>query len=74
MWPDLFGPGWLWGVLSAASLFGAFLALIWLIGDFEVPRDAVDQFQVVWHEYEQGELTRQEFERARRVWDASRSR
>lgn len=74
MWPDLFGPGWIWGVLMAAGLFGVFLALVWLLGDFQMPRDAADPVRAVWRQYEQGELTRQEFERAKRAWASSRDR
>lgn len=72
MWPDLLGPGWIWGVLMAACLFGVFLALVWLCGDFEMRRDAADPVQAIWRQYEQGELTRQEFERAKRASTSSR--
>lgn len=63
MWPDLFGPGWGWDVLIAGSSLACFLTLIWLFGDARMPQRAPDQLQRVWHRYEQGDLTRDEFER-----------
>jgi hypothetical protein len=68
MWPDLFGPGWIWGVLTAGCLFGIFLALIWGFADFQMPRGDADPLLEIWHQYEQGELTHREFERAKRSW------
>lgn len=72
MWPDLFGPGWIWGVLIAAGFFAFFLALVWLAADSGPVRHAVDPVQATWRQYEQGELTRQEFERTKRAWNPER--
>ena len=72
MWPELFGPGWVGGALMAAGLFGAFLALVWWLGDAQPRRDAADPLLVVWRQYEQGAMTRREFERARRTWGPAR--
>ena len=68
MWPDLFGPGWIWGVLTAAGLFLIFLALIWACVEFAPSRGAMDPIGEIWHQYEQGALTRQEFARAKQAW------
>ncbi len=65
MWPDLFGPGWYWGALTAAAAFGLFIALIWLSGDFHMPPNTSALLGRIWHEYKQGSLTRQAFERLR---------
>ncbi len=63
MWPDLFGPGWIWGILTALGLLGAFVALIWLLGDFRMPRETPDPVQESRHE--QGDLIPPEFEHAK---------
>lgn len=62
MWPDLFGPGWVWGLLTACSILTAGIALLGQAG----ARDAESGFlaeQELWRRYEQGDLTRWEFER-----------
>ncbi len=66
MWSDLFGPGWIWGVLSALGLFVFYVWLV-VLADRRVPDNAPDTVQVLWHRYEQGDLTRWEFERLRRA-------
>ena len=47
------------------DLFALSLALIWWLGDFRAPRQTVDPIQEIWRLYEQGDLTRQEFDRLR---------
>jgi hypothetical protein len=71
MWPDPVGPGWIWDVLMAGGLFAVFLALVWLAGDFQMPHHGADSVQAIWRRYEHGDLTRQEFERAKREWSST---
>lgn len=71
MWPDLFGPGWIWGVLSALGLLALFVGLVLVLGDPVVSDNATDAVQRIWHRYEQGDLTRPEFERARALHAAA---
>ncbi len=63
MWPDLFGTGWGWNVLVSGGSLACFLALVWLFGDARPLRGAPDLVQRVWQKYEQGDLTRYEFDR-----------
>jgi|GEM_PF-4004637 len=43
MWPDLFGPGWIWGVLSALGLLVCFAGpLVAVLTDGSVPDNAPD--------------------------------
>ncbi len=65
MWPDLLGPGWIFGVLMTVDLFALSLALVWWLGDFRAPRQTADPIQEIWRLYERGDLTRQEFDRLR---------
>lgn len=65
MWPDLFGPGWVWGLLSASGLLAACVTLVCLLGRAETPDSDPDTFQELWRRYEQGDLTPWEFERLR---------
>jgi len=64
MWPDLLGPGWGWGLLLSCSFFAALIGA----GTFLAYRarrcdDDDEPFQTLWRRYEQGDLTREEFER-----------
>jgi hypothetical protein len=67
MWPSMFGPGWLWGVAialaAAALLVGWFAWVARLESIHATPAPPSDDS---WHRYEDGDLTRQEFERRRR--------
>jgi hypothetical protein len=66
MWPDLFGSGWVWGVLLSFGVLGALIgALVWLEILTRQPAEVDDTVQRVWHRYEQGDLTRAEFDRLR---------
>ncbi len=66
MWPDLFGPGWQWMVLGAFGL-GTLMMLPIAVAMGTRQRAAHDAALrpelVIWHRYEQGDLTRKEFER-----------
>jgi len=68
MWPDLFGPGWTIQLLVAGGLFACMMAVITaMIGaGSSSAQDPPDEFQRLWYRYEQGDLTRQEFDRYRR--------
>ena len=47
------------------DLFALSLALVWWLGDSRAPRQTADPMQEIWRLYEQGDLTRQEFNRLR---------
>ncbi len=69
MWPNIFGPGWGWGVGVAL----AFLCLVLGVLGFLLlivnrpPRDTNESSDRLWHRFEEGDITRGEFERLRRV-------
>ncbi len=71
MWPDLFGPGWPWGVLAACGILTACVALVSAFGRAGRPDAEFETFQELWRRYEQGDLTRWEFERLRPARAAS---
>jgi uncharacterized membrane protein len=65
VWPALFGAGWGWGILvalSLASLFAGFLGFLLLITNRE-SREAAEPLDQVWHRYEEGDITGDEFKR-----------
>jgi len=67
MWPIIFGPGWLWGMLTAsllACILVGFIGFLRLVLKKEAP-DASGPNEL-WHRYEEGDLTREEFERLSR--------
>jgi hypothetical protein len=67
MWPSMFGPGWPWGVLvvlAFVALMG--LCLAWVVRSERPPAMPGTPPDDPWHRYEEGDLTRQEFERLRR--------
>ncbi|HKV44296.1 MAG TPA: hypothetical protein VJT32_06420 [bacterium] len=68
MWPDLFGPGWEIQLLMAAGLFTGIVAIFKAMagGGVRSVQDPPDALQRLWHRYEEGDLTRQEFDRYRR--------
>ncbi len=64
MWPDLFGPGWQWGVLVSFGVLGAFIGILKVLDILSAePVHHEDPLLALWHRYEVGDLTRQEFER-----------
>lgn len=53
VWPDLFGPGWIWGVLAALGFLTLFVALVLVLGDTRVPDRAVKEvLQHIWRRHE----------------------
>lgn len=67
MWPALFGSGWVWSALVAGALLCflvGVLGFLFLI-TARPPRQASELDQD-WHLYEEGALTRPEFERRAR--------
>jgi hypothetical protein len=63
MWPELFGSGWVWNVLVSVSSVACFLTLGWLVVGARLPQRISDPLQRLCLRYEQGDLTRYEFER-----------
>jgi hypothetical protein len=63
MWPDLFGPGWEFGVLVAGAILAVFGGAVWFA--MRNPRPlGPDPVADLWRHYEQGDLT---------SWEAARS-
>ncbi len=67
MWPNLFGPDWIWMIFAGLALLlgiglGA-VALMARVGPKEEDRTAGPTGQDLWHRYEEGDLTPGEFER-----------
>ena len=68
MWPELFGPGWEWGALLSLGILGAAIGLFnGCVSLGEKPAE-VDPLQRLWREYEEGGVTRWEFERLRKTY------
>jgi hypothetical protein len=65
MWPMLFGAGWIWSALSAAALMSFIVGVLGFLFLITVKpaRQTSDEFDELWHRYEEGDLTRSEFER-----------
>lgn len=65
MWPTLLGSGWIWGALVAAALVCFIVGVLGFLFFITVkpPRQMSDEFDEMWHRYEEGDLTRPEFER-----------
>jgi hypothetical protein len=68
MWPSIFGPGWGWGLLIALAFLCFVLGVLgFLLVIFNRPSQKTgDSLDRLWHRYEEGDLTREEFERLRR--------
>ncbi len=68
MWPSLFGPGWVQQLLMTIGMIGVFVATLRVVlSSVARPREVVpDEIQMLWHQYEVGDLTQWEFERRRR--------
>jgi hypothetical protein len=74
MWPALFGSGWIWGALIAGTLacfVVGVLGFLFLITG-KPPRQSADELETAWHRFEEGDLTRSEFERTVQRGAASR--
>lgn len=69
MWPSIFGPGWVSGALIAVAslcfVLGVLGFMLLVIG--RPPREADDPTERLWHRFEQGDITKVEFERLRRA-------
>ncbi len=68
MWPNLIGPGWQQQLLMAVGLLCAIIAAFKLLAaaaDRLDAEEAPDPLLTLWHRYEEGDLTPQEFERAK---------
>ncbi|HLW48170.1 MAG TPA: hypothetical protein VKW09_10440 [bacterium] len=68
MWPSLFGAGWVWNAVLSAALAAGVIAVIPVLvrGARRAGRhgtSADDSLQTIWHRFEEGDLTRWEFER-----------
>ncbi len=66
MWPTLLGSGWIWSALVAAALVCFIVGVLGFLFLITVrpPRQTSDEFDEIWHRYEEGDLTRPEFERS----------
>jgi len=65
MWPSVFGLGW--GILVALAFLCLILGLLgflFLIFSRQPPK-TTEAFDGIWHRFEEGDLTREEFGRAR---------
>jgi hypothetical protein len=63
----MFGAGWGWEILVAlalVSLFVGFLGFLLLIT--RASHEVVEPLDQIWHKYEEGDITREEFTRLRR--------
>ncbi len=69
MWPAVFGPGWVWGILTALALSGIFIGFLGFL--FLVlnrgPRMLHELSDQLRHRYEVGDITREEYERLRHL-------
>jgi hypothetical protein len=67
MWPALFGSGWIWSALVAAALLCFIVGVLGFLFLITVrPPRQVSELERDWHLYEEGDLTRSEFERRAR--------
>jgi len=69
MWPDLMGSGWEQQLLMAIGILGVVIAALRtlaVVADRQFGEESSDPFLTLWHRYEEGDLTRQEFQRLRR--------
>ena len=65
MWPALLGSGWIWGALVAGTLVCFIVGVLGflLLITRKPRRQASDDLDAMWHRYEEGDLTRPEFDR-----------
>jgi hypothetical protein len=68
MWSELMGPGWVQQLMMAIGLLGA-VVVVFKILDAAAARlegrEDPDPLLDLWYRYEEGDLTRQEFDRLR---------
>jgi hypothetical protein len=68
MWPELMGPGWGQQLMMTVGLLGVMVAVLKIM-DAAAARleggEDPDPLLALWHRYEEGDLTRQEFDRLR---------
>ena len=66
MGPSLFGHGWTWGILVALAMLGVILGGLGLMFYLlQRPPETREPLDRIWHRFEEGDLTREEFERRR---------
>jgi hypothetical protein len=76
MWPDLMGSGWEQQLLMATGILCAVIAALKVLAaaaDRPFKEEGPDPLLTLWHRYEEGDLTRQEFQRLKRSFRASTS-
>ncbi len=69
MWPDLMGSGWELQLLMAIGILCAVIAALRALAaaaDRPFRDEGPDPLLTLWHRYEEGDLTRQEFQRLKR--------
>ncbi len=72
MWPQLFGPGWEFGVLVAGAILAGFGCTVWFA--IRYPRSwKPDPVSDLWRRDEQGDLTSWEAARLFRLLPGQRS-
>ncbi len=72
MWPALFGPGWVWGVLTALTLLSilvGFIGFLLLVLNRR-SRSALEPIDQLRHRYEAGDITREEYDHLRRLQES----
>ncbi len=75
MWPSLFGLGWTWELLVALAMLGIVLGGLGLMFSLlRRPKETPDAFDQIWHRFEEGDLTREEFEQLRQAGRAAGQR
>lgn len=76
MWPDLMGSGWEQQLLMAIGILCAVIAALRALAaaaDRPFRDEGPDPLLTLWHRYEEGDLTRQEFQRQKRSLRERRS-
>jgi len=68
MWPNIFGPGWGWGLLFALAFLCLVLGVLgFLFSVINRPRDSDEPTDRLRHLLEEGDITPQEFQRRKRT-------
>jgi hypothetical protein len=69
MWPELMGSGWEQQLLMAIGILCVVIAALKVLAaaaDRPFRDEGPDPLLALWHRYEEGDLTRQEFQRLKR--------